>query len=50
MPRQEKIISKSGIHHVMLSGINGQFIGEEAEVYMRFLRLSGLSGGLVKRI
>ena len=37
MPRSERSISKTGIYHVMLRGINKQLIFEEAEDYRQFL-------------
>ena len=37
MPRAERQLSKTGIYHVMLRGINKQLIFEEPEDYSQFL-------------
>ena len=37
MPRQSRKVSRTGIHHVMMRGINHQNIFEEQEDYYKFL-------------
>ncbi len=37
MPRQERKISKTGIYHIMLRGINQQLIFEDEEDNIKFL-------------
>ena len=39
MPRRARILSESGIYHVMLRGINQQQIFEEAEDYEKFIQI-----------
>ena len=37
MPRTERLVSKTGIYHIMLRGINQQLIFEETEDHTKFL-------------
>lgn len=50
MPRQSRKVSGTGIHHVMMRGINHQNIFEEPEDYYQFIatldrmRFRGMAG------